>query len=273
MSNRLLIPNTTQVPNVLLDRLMPALKNTSLRVALAIVRFTYGFQKQADKISLSQLQKITGLSRQGVVNGVAALGPLLKIKPGAKGRGANEYSLNLDISTGQLVNHSDQSTNLTSQNHGSQVVNDFDSPKPIRSKPNKTGTDALESFPHRKKKTVAPDPAALEAFDRFYQAYPRHVARQAALSAWVQLNPSPELQTSIMATLVRQAAENEGADMKFIPYPARWLNARRWEDEPLNGNGHAKPAQVKDLGEGFVEVDGRRMDRQTYERRFNATAR
>ena len=140
--SRLLIPNTAQVPNVLLDQIMPKIKNTSLRVALAVVRFTYGFQKKADKISLTQLQRITGLSRQGVVNGVAALGPLLKIKPGAEGRGANEYSLNLDVSTGQLVNHFDQSTILTSQNHGSEVVNAVDSPKPIRSKPNKTGAKA-----------------------------------------------------------------------------------------------------------------------------------
>ncbi len=105
--SRLLIPNTTQVPNILLDRLMAELKDTSLRVVLAIVRLTYGFQKRADRISLTQLQRMTGLSRQGAVSGIAALGPLLNVRPGAKGRGANEYSLNLDVSTGQLVNHFD----------------------------------------------------------------------------------------------------------------------------------------------------------------------
>jgi hypothetical protein len=39
-----------------------------------------------------------------------------------------------------------------------------------------------------------------------------------------------------------------------------------------NGNGHVKPAQVKDLGNGSVEVDGRVMDRKMYERRYGQTA-
>jgi len=40
-----------------------------------------------------------------------------------------------------------------------------------------------------------------------------------------------------------------------------------------NGNGHAEPAKVKDLGDGWLEVDGRRMDRATYERRYGQTER
>jgi hypothetical protein len=39
-----------------------------------------------------------------------------------------------------------------------------------------------------------------------------------------------------------------------------------------NGNGQAKPVQVKDLGNGMVEVDGRQMDRLTYERRYGQHA-
>ena len=61
--SRLLIPNTCQVPNVLFDEVMPRLSDSSLRVLFAIVRFTYGFQKAADRISLGQLQKVTGMSQ------------------------------------------------------------------------------------------------------------------------------------------------------------------------------------------------------------------
>jgi uncharacterized phage protein (TIGR02220 family) len=39
-----------------------------------------------------------------------------------------------------------------------------------------------------------------------------------------------------------------------------------------NGNGHAKPIQVKDLGNGMVEVDGVQMDRRIYERRHGQHA-
>jgi uncharacterized phage protein (TIGR02220 family) len=110
---KLLIPNTTQVPNVLLDVVMPAIKNASLRVLLAVARKTYGYQKVADDISLTQLQKLTGLSRQGVVNGIAGLGNLLGIESGDDGM--NRYRLNVDLSSGELVNLFDQSKKLTSQ--------------------------------------------------------------------------------------------------------------------------------------------------------------
>jgi hypothetical protein len=125
-----------------------------------------------------------------------------------------------------------------------------------------------------KRKLTRPDPAALAAFDQFYQAYPRHVAKQEALKSWLKLSPSAELIPVIMAAVERYAAEVRDTERKYILYPARWLNGRRWEDEPANsnGNGHARPTEVKDLGGGWYEVNGMRMDQKTYERRHGQTA-
>jgi uncharacterized phage protein (TIGR02220 family) len=50
-------------------------------------------------------------------------------------------------------------------------------------------------------------------------------------------------------------------------FPRYLENAKR-----ANGNGHAKPIQVKDLGNGMVEVDGVQMDRRIYERRHGQHA-
>ena len=47
----------------------------------------------------------------------------------------------------------------------------------------------------------------------------------------------------------------------------KYVNAVR-----MNGNGHSKPPQVKQLPNGMIEVDGRQMDRETYERRFPSAA-
>lgn len=138
--SELLIPNTCQVPNVLLDEIMPGLSGSSLKILLAIVRKTYGFQKQSDKISFRTLQKLTGLSRDAVNRGIKGLGSLVTITPGAKGvptlEGVNKYALNLDIKTGELVRKSDQSENLTSQKNREKQVRKSDSSKPNSSKPN-----------------------------------------------------------------------------------------------------------------------------------------
>ena len=136
--SKLLIPNTCQVPNVIFDEVMPGISNVALRVLMVIVRQTYGFNVESKQIGLDRLMKLSGLSRQGVVNGVKDLGGLIAIKRGpANSRVPNEYALNIDISTGELVNKLDQSTKLTSQKSALRPVNKVDSLKPSL-KPNTT---------------------------------------------------------------------------------------------------------------------------------------
>jgi phage replication O-like protein O len=48
-------PNTTQIPNDLIDSLMPSLSGGELKVLLYICRRTFGFQKDSDRISLAQI--------------------------------------------------------------------------------------------------------------------------------------------------------------------------------------------------------------------------
>jgi hypothetical protein len=189
---------------------------------------------------------------------------------------ANHYALNLNLTTGRLVHNLDQSkilTSATSPQIRPQLVHNSDSLKP--KKPNKKeGTESDRLIPdslstkEKKRKPARPDPAQLEAFDRFYTAYPLHKGRDDALKAWLKLNPSAELTATIMAAAERYVAEVQNTDQKYIKHPGPWLNGKRWEDEPANGNGHAKPPEVKDLGNGWLEVDGLRISQKDYDRRW-----
>lgn len=74
---------------------------------------------------------------------------------------------------------------------------------------------------------------ALEsAFKSFYLVYPRKVGKQAALKAFVKAakQSRPEV---IVAGAKRFADDPNLPDKQYIPYPASWLNAGRWDDEPL----------------------------------------
>jgi phage replication O-like protein O len=78
-------PNTTQIPNDVFDTLMPRLSGGELKVLLYICRRTFGFQKDSDRISLSQISKGittkagrvldhgTGLCKRQVINALKAL--------------------------------------------------------------------------------------------------------------------------------------------------------------------------------------------------------
>ena len=111
---------------------------------------------------------------------------------------------------------------------------------------NKSGAKAPDvSAPLRKKATRASGPAALAAFEQFYQAYPRHVGKDDALKVWTKLAPGPELVAEIMAGVERYAETVKDTDPKYVKHPGPWLNARRWEDEPAGGNGNAEDPEYR----------------------------
>lgn len=72
-----------------------------------------------------------------------------------------------------------------------------------------------------------------EAFKRFWEAYPRKVAKGMAIKAFVKLKPSEDLLEAILKAIESQKKSRQwNKDGKqYIPHPATWLNGMRWEDE------------------------------------------
>lgn len=70
-------------------------------------------------------------------------------------------------------------------------------------------------------------------FERFYSAYPRHLGKAAAHRAWMRLKPTADLLKRMAAALnaQKQSESWQRENGRYIPYPATWLNQRRWEDE------------------------------------------
>jgi len=123
MSGKTYRPNTTQIPNEILDFLMADLSEAELKVLLYIVRRTLGFQKDGDHISLRQLVSGitrqsgmvldvgTGMSKPAVVRGVKGLEArgLITVRRdeseanGKKTHETSHYSLNLDFADSGAV--------------------------------------------------------------------------------------------------------------------------------------------------------------------------
>ena len=74
---------------------------------------------------------------------------------------------------------------------------------------------------------------AQEGFEKFWKLYPRKVKKATAEAAWKKLDLTPEVLTSIMTALARQASSIDWlkSNGQFIPHPTTWLNGKRWEDE------------------------------------------
>lgn len=100
----------TPIPDVLLDEFLAELSGSEIKVMLYIARRTYGFQKQHDEISVSQMERGitkrdgtvldrgTGLTRRSIISCVGSLvdkGLLMKVRNYDPRRGdtANTYCM------------------------------------------------------------------------------------------------------------------------------------------------------------------------------------
>jgi hypothetical protein len=84
-------------------------------------------------------------------------------------------------------------------------------------------------------------------FAEFWELYRLHKAKVSALKAWRKLNPDATLIATILADLKTRSWP---ADLEHAPYPASYLNGRRWEDERTATNG-AKPAPPAATAEDY----------------------
>jgi hypothetical protein len=119
-----LIPNSTQLPNIILDLVIPLIPESEARCLIYICRRTFGFQKGTDRISFSQfmdgikdrrgkvLDYGTGLSRQAVAVALKNLTQSEAVRV-IKSKKGNLYEINLHMDVDKVVNLIDQSRKLT----------------------------------------------------------------------------------------------------------------------------------------------------------------
>ncbi|TXH46173.1 MAG: hypothetical protein E6Q97_30180 [Desulfurellales bacterium] len=79
-------PNHTQVPNDLFE-MLPDMYAAELRVVLVVIRETLGFHRERVKMTVAEIMRRAGLSRQGVYDGAesAELHGLLKREYDSRG--------------------------------------------------------------------------------------------------------------------------------------------------------------------------------------------
>ncbi|MDB5619497.1 hypothetical protein [Tardiphaga sp.] len=89
-----------------------------------------------------------------------------------------------------------------------------------------------EEGKRKKKKSNAPKRAA-EGFQKWYEVYPKKKAPKDAERAYGKVIASGEISGSdLLAKTETFAAAWRDRDLQFCPYPASWLNAGSYADEP-----------------------------------------
>ena len=91
------------------------------------------------------------------------------------------------------------------------------------------------------------------AFDVFWKAYPRKINKQEARQAFAKVSTPVETLTRAVAKQ-KLSAQWKADGGRYIPYPATWLNQRRWEDElppdtkvPMGASGVLGEAELANI--------------------------
>lgn len=109
------------------------------------------------------------------------------------------------------------------------------------------------------KNDPANETALMAIFRKFYVEYPKHVGRGAAIRA---LRGALKIATAeqIIDGAKKHAVwcKENGADFKYIPHPATWLNQQRWLDYPhLVEDGSLIAARIEKLRIGLQRARAR----------------
>lgn len=90
-----------------------------------------------------------------------------------------------------------------------------------------------------------------EGFEKFWTAYPKKKSKGDAEMAWNKINPNEQLLARMLATIeqAKTSVDWTKDGGQWVPFPATWLNGKRWEDEFTHGENNGKPDKYAHIGE------------------------
>lgn len=102
-------------------------------------------------------------------------------------------------------------------------------PSPTNNPPASAAPSVVESKPKRTKRPAIEAP---EQWEKFWAAYPRKKDKGAAEKAWNKAIREGADPKTILNGVFFYRIDIANKDAQYIKYPATWLNARGWQDEP-----------------------------------------
>ena len=208
----------TRIDNEIFDTLLsfPFTKR-QFKIAMAVARKTYGWNKKSDNVSLSQLSNVTGIDPahcSKAVNELSKMHVLLK----RQGKYSHELEINGNYDQWEKLPKQQRvaKTALREGQNGNVAIaktaNTKDNPK------------------RQLQKTVSQTEFDLLLFNRFWNMYPRKVKKKKSLEIWKR-QKLDRLADQIIADVKKRSAVDQRWINGYIPDPTTYMNGERWNDE------------------------------------------
>ena len=96
---------------------------------------------------------------------------------------------------------------------------------------------AAESAPTSQPSRPSSTLVASDTFETFWKIYPNKQGKPAARRAWAKIPGADQHLAEILAGVERWKTCAQWSDPQYIPYPAKFLNQQRYNDQPPAGTG------------------------------------
>ncbi|WNC90930.1 replication protein [Paraburkholderia sp. FT54] len=203
------------------------------KIMLVMCRQTYGYNKKADEVSLSQFHDKTGILPPNVSTAIEEL-VAMRVLIKTPGKYAACLAVNKAYAQWTGKAKVDVSKVWGYQNNNSTVIetisegyqNDNDGVI-------ETITTKDNSKRHNQKTTPKENlsRSLRERFEIFWASYPRKRSKKAAEKAFAKVNPDEQLFNDLMAGLERAKTSEQWRNPQYQPHAATWLSDGGWMDE------------------------------------------
>lgn len=168
----------------------------------------------------------------------------------------NEFGENAEMICEKNKSHLAKNTNEFGEN--AEPIADINTDINTDSKPDRENTRAAVPPPRRYQQQFLTQMQAdmqEQAFERFWDSYPRKVSKPTARIAWRALPVKIQLYDKIMNALERYKRTQQWRDANYIPFPETFLQDERWEDNIIEPVELGKPKVSGDIwGNAYKEL-------------------
>jgi len=229
----------TKLANELLDAIIISpFSQHQLRVLLAIMRKTYGFNKKTDDIGLSQLVTMTGIDKADVSRAVSSL-TTANVVIRSAGQFGHKLSINKHYGQWRLVKSQPRKTVGECP---TKTVGECPT-KTVGECPTTKDNLPKDNLP-KEKNLLRNRDCASSSFDAFWSIWLNKRDKKRARKAFDKIAPDAALLETMLAAVKAQNASAEWIEDggKYIPHATTWLNGERWNDEikPIDGSFSAE---------------------------------
>ncbi|CAM2151294.1 replication protein [Paraburkholderia tropica] len=249
----------TRVAHGILEALALAnLGKRHYKILLVLLRQTYGYNKKADEISLTQFRDKTGVLPPNVST---AIDELVEMRVLLRTPGKYAFCLSVNKSFGQWTGNAkiDTSKVWGYQNDNSAVIETISEGY---QNDNVGVIETITTKDNSKRKDQKTTPketlsrSLRERFENFWECYPRKRSKKAAEKAFAKLNPNEQLFNDLMAGLERAKTSEQWQNPQYQPHAATWLNDGGWMDEFQTSYSDAELAVIHAFNEALGERVG-----------------